>query len=945
MATRYWVGGSGTWDGFTSTNWSATSGGAGGAGVPTDNDSVIFNSASSGASYVVQCDGNGRCGQITTSAPAAGTLTFSTTVSGGVTLFTAEVTSITQTINIHAACLFSPSALYNYVYINLRNFAATATTVTFNGSGTNTQRLAIGVVATGNVTFCTAQTCTFTDVSIVMDGNNLGAIGTFTCAGSNITINAGIYVGGSLTGFKVVQATTVNMAATNLVVGSLTAGLLFPYIEIDAGSTPTWSIAGLNITMRTDNSVSVSSNGNIKIGPNANTVTPTIGSVTIEGLTTSASTSTIEMYISRCTTLTVRDVIVNAYSGSSDYSFGASGAVAISTTLGSVATTAFNMLGYFSTVTFGSTFTVTGLSTNYASAAVAGNTSATLASLSVTDGTFSPNGVVTISGATTLTRGNISTTIGPGYSLTTGDITGTGQTATAGLINSIQVDTLLCSSLTLTNTSLISNATVTINGGVGKTFSFTTNASAPVLGDYPNIRVGALTVSTPTMSIVGTVTKRVVCSYGATSIWTITPVPTLQYVTFIKTQVNFGVSNYTGTAIGTDGLSVGVVGQAVRSLYCVAVGTQNFDTAIWATTPGGVGSTANYPLPQDTIIFTTAIVSAGNITLLSPSISLYLGSVTVEASTNIVSIAEDSTGSTTSMFGNLYTSTTATTYIGKGVSVNATAVVMAPSGATTRYVSGNWSMGEGFYGTPGLGFNGSFSISADDTNPTYNFSSGTLSTTSLQIPTALGGSLSVNTDGLTSITCPTLNIFLGNINFSTTAISATTVTFTNSSPSLVMEDTPYTLILGGGFYPSDPAKYTNNGGWYRGGLVVLEDSTSFFTNAYFQLDSLNVRRLTLLSNGALGTTRTITFDTNATVKDFATAGSVVSWGMASSGGVRTITKTGGGRVQLTGNLASDRVSASPANTFYVSGTLSQTNGATGWVQGIAPSNNGGFLFF
>jgi hypothetical protein len=42
MANRYWRGGSGTW-GSTTTNWSATSGGAGGASVPTAADSVFFN--------------------------------------------------------------------------------------------------------------------------------------------------------------------------------------------------------------------------------------------------------------------------------------------------------------------------------------------------------------------------------------------------------------------------------------------------------------------------------------------------------------------------------------------------------------------------------------------------------------------------------------------------------------------------------------------------------------------------------------------------------------------------------------------------------------------------------------------------------------------------------------------------------------------------------------
>jgi hypothetical protein len=46
MAARYWVGGSGTWDTTNTANWSTTSGGAGGASVPTSADNAIINSAS-----------------------------------------------------------------------------------------------------------------------------------------------------------------------------------------------------------------------------------------------------------------------------------------------------------------------------------------------------------------------------------------------------------------------------------------------------------------------------------------------------------------------------------------------------------------------------------------------------------------------------------------------------------------------------------------------------------------------------------------------------------------------------------------------------------------------------------------------------------------------------------------------------------------------------------
>lgn len=46
MADRYWVGGSATWDGTAGTKWSTTSGGAGGASVPTSADDVFLDGAS-----------------------------------------------------------------------------------------------------------------------------------------------------------------------------------------------------------------------------------------------------------------------------------------------------------------------------------------------------------------------------------------------------------------------------------------------------------------------------------------------------------------------------------------------------------------------------------------------------------------------------------------------------------------------------------------------------------------------------------------------------------------------------------------------------------------------------------------------------------------------------------------------------------------------------------
>jgi len=43
MANRYWVGGTGSWSSTNTVNWSASSGGSGGASVPTAADNVYFD--------------------------------------------------------------------------------------------------------------------------------------------------------------------------------------------------------------------------------------------------------------------------------------------------------------------------------------------------------------------------------------------------------------------------------------------------------------------------------------------------------------------------------------------------------------------------------------------------------------------------------------------------------------------------------------------------------------------------------------------------------------------------------------------------------------------------------------------------------------------------------------------------------------------------------------
>lgn len=59
-ASRYWVGGTASWDGTAGTKWAATSGGAGGSSIPTSSDDVFLD-GSSGSGTVTIATGNTNC--------------------------------------------------------------------------------------------------------------------------------------------------------------------------------------------------------------------------------------------------------------------------------------------------------------------------------------------------------------------------------------------------------------------------------------------------------------------------------------------------------------------------------------------------------------------------------------------------------------------------------------------------------------------------------------------------------------------------------------------------------------------------------------------------------------------------------------------------------------------------------------------------------------------
>jgi hypothetical protein len=140
MADRYWVGGDGTWNASLTTNWSTSSGGAGGASAPTSADNVIFDAASNigTSAFTVTLSG--------TAASPSVCNDFTTGGAGGALdgVMNLRITSSATRWEVYGNLTFPAT---NFTYVAASNsrlsFKATTTgkTVTTNGVSFSSSRV------------------------------------------------------------------------------------------------------------------------------------------------------------------------------------------------------------------------------------------------------------------------------------------------------------------------------------------------------------------------------------------------------------------------------------------------------------------------------------------------------------------------------------------------------------------------------------------------------------------------------------------------------------------------------------------------------------------------------------------------------------------------------------------------------------------------------------
>jgi hypothetical protein len=246
MANRYWVGGAGTWDGSSTTRWSATSGGASGASAPTSTDNVFFNS--SGGSGTVTIASGATCQNFVWSST---TLTM-----GGSANFQANGSidmGVGLTITYSGTMTFSSASSPNLIFGTTIPFNVIVTgggtfsfqfyepvftgTFTLNQGDLDMQSIADLTVGKFAATGSGTKVLTFSNSNIVVTGSGANA---FDCSGAtNLTT-----VGG-LTGAIKMSSSSAKTFAGN--------GNSFPFL-VQTG-TGTLTISGSNTFEIIDNTV------------------------------------------------------------------------------------------------------------------------------------------------------------------------------------------------------------------------------------------------------------------------------------------------------------------------------------------------------------------------------------------------------------------------------------------------------------------------------------------------------------------------------------------------------------------------------------------------------------------------------------------------------------------------------------------------------------------
>jgi hypothetical protein len=229
MADRYWILGTGTWDSTNTVNWSASSGGLGGASVPTASDNVFFDANSNvgtGAFTVTMANSPRVCNDFTASGLDGSMFLagsgIALTVSGSLTF---QATNFTRQYS--GTTTFNATTTGKTVTTNGVAFGGA---VTFNGVGgawTLGSALTMGSTRTATLTNGTLdlQSYTLSTGSFSSSNSNTRTIafgtGQISCTGTGTVWTTATVTGLTTTGTQVVNVTSTGSTAITVSTGAL----------------------------------------------------------------------------------------------------------------------------------------------------------------------------------------------------------------------------------------------------------------------------------------------------------------------------------------------------------------------------------------------------------------------------------------------------------------------------------------------------------------------------------------------------------------------------------------------------------------------------------------------------------------------------------------------------------------------------------------------------
>jgi fibronectin-binding autotransporter adhesin len=311
MANRYWVGGAGTWNTSSTTNWSATSGGASGASVPTAADSVFFDQA---GTYTVTCTGALNCLDFTVSA---GTVTFNAGTSPALT--------ISGSMSLVAGTVWNIGAANTLIF----NATTTGKTITTNGVTLS------GAIRLNGVGGGWTLGSALTIISTALQGLSV-LNGSFDTGGYNLTAaalqsntpNAGRSITLNASTLSLTGSNGVNIVSTGLTFNAGTSQInlsngvgsfdgdsqTFYNVAFTSSASTSPTITGAN----TFNNLSVTGRTTVGIGTISIYANQTINGT----LTLSAGTASAYRTLLRSDTFgTQRTLTCAAFSGGTDFDF------------------------------------------------------------------------------------------------------------------------------------------------------------------------------------------------------------------------------------------------------------------------------------------------------------------------------------------------------------------------------------------------------------------------------------------------------------------------------------------------------------------------------------------------------------------------------------------------------------------------------------------------